>query len=661
LKLPALAPHRLSLVSRTWLPWAVITVVTAFVANLGGNMPLMVTLDGAFYDQGITATAKQPPADIVIVGLTEEFTDGKHVALLPREKLARLIDTLSVGKPAIIGVDWWLDSYVDAEENPRGKDAQLRQALLNARRNGVPIVLNQVNSDAGQSEAQLTQGADTARSGLNTHGSTIRYFAEAASAIGGIDFTADSDGIYRDLPVTSKTHPSLPWQLATFYLRKKGKPLPDSLHQRLQSQATPIDFCAAPGQWNVVPADKVLSEPALAFLMADKIVLIGGTFPRSGDFIPSPYDQFIHRRTTSSPTDTPQNTAQSTLAGTFSRQFYGVEMLANATATILRGAPRYSADTTPAQRRVAWLALGVAALVTAAALRGIIWGVLAMLLAIIGSIMLAALSARDPIALLGFHYWKASPSILASLLAFTASTAYRQITIGRELRRVKTVFGGYVGPKVLQQLGGRMPELGGETWNIAVLFCDIEGFTSLSESMREDPQRLLGTLNEHFAPLVKALQDRGAHVDNYVGDLVMALFGAPLPAASLSIDTRNAVWAAIDFINIVKERNKERCARGETPINVGIGVHCGPAVVGNMGSQERMHYTAIGDTVNLASRVESATRHYHTPLLVTEEVVNAFNEGIEELPPEERLEWEFVAETTVKNRASSVCLYRPRV
>jgi adenylate cyclase len=274
---------------------------------------------------------------------------------------------------------------------------------------------------------------------------------------------------------------------------------------------------------------------------------------------------------------------------------------------------------------------------------------------------LATVSAREPVASLGFHFWPATPFILGAAWALTMSTAYRQVTIGRELRQVKAVFDGYVGDQILQQLGGKMPELGGGTWNIAVLFCDIEGFSSLSETMRDEPERLLSTLNDHFQPLVKALQDRGGHVDNYVGDLVMALFGAPIPADSLSIDTRNAVWAAIDFIEIIKARNKERRAAGEPTIEVGIGVHCGPAVVGNMGSQRKMHYTAIGDTVNLASRVESATRLYHTPLLVTEDVVEAFDRDIEQLDELQRLEWEFVAETTVKGRLTPVRLFRPKV
>jgi adenylate cyclase len=285
----------------------------------------------------------------------------------------------------------------------------------------------------------------------------------------------------------------------------------------------------------------------------------------------------------------------------------------------------------------------------------------ALLLAMLGTGALAAVSAREPMALLGFHYWKASASMVAALGAFALSTAYRQITIGRELRRVRTIFDGYVGEEVLQKLGTKMPEMNGETWEVAVLFCDIEGFSALSEKMRDDPQRLLATLNEHFEPLAGALLDRGAYLDNYVGDLVMAIFGAPFPPDSPAEHVRQAVWAAIDFIEIIKARNKERRARGEAAIEVGIGIHCGAAVVGNIGSRRRMHYTAVGDTVNLASRVESATRNYQTPLLVTEEVVNLFNDRVEELPPEQQLEWEFIDETTVKNRETPVRLYRPKV
>jgi adenylate cyclase len=209
-----------------------------------------------------------------------------------------------------------------------------------------------------------------------------------------------------------------------------------------------------------------------------------------------------------------------------------------------------------------------------------------------------------------------------------------------------------------------MPSLGGEVRSIAVLFCDIRGYSALAERMRDRPEALMTELNEHFHPLVNALKQRGAYVDNYVGDLVMALFGAPAARGDLGLETRLAVRAALDFVKLVHDRNEQRVAQGLPAIEIGVGVHCGEAVVGNLGTLDRnaggkIHYTAIGDAVNLASRVESTTRKFDVPLLVTEEAMlqcrdAPADDGIE-LP-----EWEFVAETTVKGRETPVRLYRPK-
>jgi adenylate cyclase len=130
----------------------------------------------------------------------------------------------------------------------------------------------------------------------------------------------------------------------------------------------------------------------------------------------------------------------------------------------------------------------------------------------------------------------------------------------------------------------------------------------------------------------------------------MAVFGAPVSQGEFSRDVHAAVQAALDFDRIIEESNKARRERGELPIEVGVGVHCGPAVVGNLGSQQKIHYTAIGDTVNIASRVESETRHYPTRLLVTEEVTMQCPE----------FDWEFMAETAVKGRTAPVRLYRAK-
>jgi adenylate cyclase len=127
--------------------------------------------------------------------------------------------------------------------------------------------------------------------------------------------------------------------------------------------------------------------------------------------------------------------------------------------------------------------------------------------------------------------------------------------------------------------------------------------------------------------------------------MVMALFGAPV-SHGFENDVRNAVAAAEDFVRLTHERNELRRAAGEEPIEVGIGLHCGEAVVGNLGTKHKIHYTAIGDTVNIASRVEGLTRDYGTPLLVTADIV-AHAGG----------EWRYVDEAMLKGRLHSVKVY----
>ena len=219
---------------------------------------------------------------------------------------------------------------------------------------------------------------------------------------------------------------------------------------------------------------------------------------------------------------------------------------------------------------------------------------------------------------------------------------------------MRDAFGAYVGDEVLSLLGGRLPELGGEVRPVAVLFCDIRGFSRLAEKMDADPRALLGELNAHFAPLVESLKLHGGHTNSLAGDLVMALWGAPVSEGDLSLDVRRAVNAALECQRKVNERNARRVAAGLEPIEVGIGLHCGQAVVGNLGAlngrrQGRIHYTAIGSVVNIAARVEGATRDFNTPMLVTGEVVAC----------DDTRAWEFVAVTLLKGHSAPVRLFKP--
>jgi class 3 adenylate cyclase len=195
------------------------------------------------------------------------------------------------------------------------------------------------------------------------------------------------------------------------------------------------------------------------------------------------------------------------------------------------------------------------------------------------------------------------------------------------------VFGGYVSPSVLQEiLAGRLnPELAGERVNLCVLFSDIRGFTTLSEG--RDPEYVIGLLNRYFEQMAPPIHAHGGAVISYMGDGIMAHFGHP---AALDNPCLAAFEASKDMLEALKALNREFEAEGLPVLKIGIGLHMGPAVVGHIGSRERHEYTAIGDTVNVASRVEGLTKEAGVPLLVTAAVAALLPDSLGLVPMGEK-------------------------
>ena len=185
----------------------------------------------------------------------------------------------------------------------------------------------------------------------------------------------------------------------------------------------------------------------------------------------------------------------------------------------------------------------------------------------------------------------------------------------KERERIRKVFGRYVATQVADEiLAGRI-ELGGELRTATVLFTDIRGFTAMSEKMA--PNDVVGFLNIYFEHMVGCVIQNGGVLDKFIGDAIMALFGVPI-ARSPQEDARAAVQCAIEMRQALKVLNKERAVRGEAPLDIGIGIHTGDLVVGNIGTKDRAEYTVIGDAVNLASRLEGLTKTLGKPVLISE-------------------------------------------
>jgi class 3 adenylate cyclase len=207
---------------------------------------------------------------------------------------------------------------------------------------------------------------------------------------------------------------------------------------------------------------------------------------------------------------------------------------------------------------------------------------------------------------------------LAALLAAGARAALEAWFAMREKRWLRAAFTGFVSPDVLREiLDGRLqPQLGGERREICLLFSDIRGFTTLSESL--PPEEVTRLLDRYFGRMVAAIHAHGGTLDKFMGDGIMAFFGAPQPRDNPCDDafaTARAMLAELAALNAELE------AEGRAPLHIGIGLHFGAAVVGYIGAADRHEYTAVGDAVNAASRIEGLTKEAGYPLLASTAVL----------------------------------------
>jgi adenylate cyclase len=199
----------------------------------------------------------------------------------------------------------------------------------------------------------------------------------------------------------------------------------------------------------------------------------------------------------------------------------------------------------------------------------------------------------------------------------------------RERRRIGQMFGRYVSPQVVKTLlaSAELPELGGQSRQISVLFSDIRNFTTFSE--RLSAREVVEMLNAYLERACAALLAEGATIDKFIGDAIMAEFGAPLVQDD---HARRALRAAVALRAVAIEFRgwvEERFAGRDLPqFEIGIGVHSGEAVIGNVGSSVRMEYTAIGDTVNIASRLEGQTKETGAHILASRDTVAMFGSGL---------------------------------
>jgi adenylate cyclase len=217
--------------------------------------------------------------------------------------------------------------------------------------------------------------------------------------------------------------------------------------------------------------------------------------------------------------------------------------------------------------------------------------------------------------------------LVSSLLVYTVLVCTNYATVSADRYRIRSAFSQYLSPDLVEQLA-QSPEkltLGGEQRELTVLFSDIRGFTAISESYKNDPQGLTALINRLFTPLTRDIMERRGTIDKYMGDAIMAFWNAPLDDPVHELNACEAACAMLDSLKALNEQRQRELSDDHPvpPLRIGIGLNTGLCVVGNFGSDLHFNYSVLGDTVNLASRLESLTKQYGVSIVIGDKTAQA--------------------------------------
>jgi class 3 adenylate cyclase len=519
--------------------------------------------------------------DIIVVDFDDATLAEIPVYPVPREFLARVMDRVAEGNPELIGLDILLTEHRDAAGD---------QKLVNAiARAGNVILVDNFGTE--QIPASLP----------------LEEFRKAALDVGFGNLPIDSDGFIRRMFLAVRTPEysgvSFPVALASNFM---GQPLQPGRAGtfRIGTQEIPLDGVspnvALIGHWaappaQVIPVHLLMSEGFSSSHFRKKIVLIGQSSSKGKDLFATPVFRFRKRSS--------------------SRQLQsGTEIHAAALATLLTGR-----TVSVLSVRTLWLAnLAVAILAVLTLLRAKPFVSVPIVLVIATSVYLLAQSlyARN-------HVWMPFVSTQAVvLLALPAGWGVRffherreRLSAESERRELMQMFERYVSPEVAQEVWNRRDEiiLSGQERTATVLFSDIRNFTALTAG--RPSAEVLDWLNRYFTAMSEVIQKNRGFLNKFIGDGMLVVFGVPFSAGT-EADACCAVQTSLDMLERVDELNASR-PEGQPVLKIGIGIHTGTLTAGNVGAKDRLEYSVIGETVNLASRLESLSKEFHAAIVIS--------------------------------------------
>ena len=433
----------------------------------------------------------------------------------------------------------------------------------------------------------------------------IAPLAAAAAGLGHVNITYDRDGAprydYLALPFSGDFLPSLPVRAVAAYLGvpwdKVGLALGAGVRigplyiPTDRAMRLPINYRGPRGTIPTYSFIDMLDGRLPPGVFKDRIVLIGASVIGMADSNPAPFN------------NTP---------------LPGTERLANIMDSML--ARDFLRENPPP-----WPLLTIAAVLLLAGLTGAATTVLPTRLALLAGAAPIALWAGGAQIAFDEGLWL---NLVNPLIALTGASLsvllFRYGFVDLQRRRIQSAFRHYLAPDLVSQLAANPQQLklGGETRTISVMFSDIRGFTSISETFKSNPEGLSRLINHGFlTPMTRLIMGRHGTIDKYMGDCIMAFWNAPLDDP---VHADNACAAALamhaELTRINAELEPEAAAEGRRfqPLHIGVGLNTGECVVGNMGSDERFAYTAMGDAVNLASRLEGQTKTYGVGVVIGE-------------------------------------------
>ena len=564
---------------------------------------------------------------VVIVDIDEASLKAIGQWPWPRTTIADLVTQITQLGAVAIGFDIIFPepdrmSPAIAERSFRGIDAETRakldslpsndEALAEAIRHSRVVI-----GQAGAAAPELKTAADAAlQTGFAVRGPDPRQYLvtfagllrnvpvieQAAAGRGLFSIDPESDGIIRRVPVIMTAQGNLVPSLSMEMLRV----VTGSSAILVRVDQAGVQSVAVPGLevptdrngqfWvhfnhhdpeRYVSAKDVLQGNAPPERLAGKLVLIGTSAIGLLDLKTTPLDAAIP----------------------------GVEVHAQILESVLSKSslvnPNYAIGAELALAVLFGLAIIVAAPMLPASIVIVLGGCL-----IAGLIGLSLYLFVEHNLLIDFTY-----PLISSWLIYLVLTFVNYFREQKQRRQIRSAFGYYLSPHMVEQLA-RSPEklvLGGEERRMTILFSDVRGFTTISEHYKDDPQGLTRLMNRFLTPLTNAIIERKGTIDKYIGDAIMAFWNAPVDDEE---QEANACEAALEMLLRAETLNGELKREAETnggvymPLRIGIGLNTGPCVVGNMGSDFRFNYSVLGDTVNLASRLEGRTKDYRIPVVI---------------------------------------------